>query len=119
MHCCKAEIHGASTTCPPLSVAAVLQHNLFHAIVDLHVYQKICVCTTCQCLLEAVTVAMQNDVPPRDLQVKVHVIRELGEVMLSVGPTFLTKGSVHSLPRHEVERFLRSGDLQALDLIRE
>ena len=59
------------------------------------------------------------DMPPRDLQVKVRVVRELGEVELSVGPTHLACGSVHSLPRQEVERFLRSGDLEALDLIRE
>ena len=62
---------------------------------------------------------MQNDMPPRDLQVKVRVVRDLGEVMLSVGPTHLAQGSVHSLPRHEVERFLRSGDLEVLELIRE
>lgn len=62
---------------------------------------------------------LQYEVPPRDLQVKVRVVQELGEVMLSVGPTYLAHGSVHSLPRHEVERFLRAGDLEVLDLIRE
>ena len=61
----------------------------------------------------------QNDMPPRDLQIKVRVVQDLGEVMLSVGPTYLAHGSVHSLPRHEVERFLRSGDLAVLDRIRE
>ena len=66
-----------------------------------------------------VRVWVQNDMPPRDLQVKVRVVQDLGEVMLSVGPTYLAHGSVHSLPRHEVERFLRSGDLEVLDLIRD
>ncbi|MCJ1461791.1 hypothetical protein MMC07_000390 [Pseudocyphellaria aurata] len=62
---------------------------------------------------------VQYEVPPRDLQVKVIVKEELGEVVLSVGPTYLTRGSVHSLPRHEIERFLRSGQLEILDLNRD
>ena len=59
---------------------------------------------------------MQDEHPPKELLLRVRVVQEHGEVMLSVGPAMLTLGSVHSLPRHEVEHLVRAGVLEVLDL---
>ena len=58
----------------------------------------------------------QDEVPPKELLLRVRVVQDHGEVVLSVGPVMLSLGSVHSLPRHEVEHLVRAGVLEVLEL---
>ena len=55
--------------------------------------------------------------PPKGLRERVRVVQGQGEVMMSVGPVRLTAGSVHTLPRTEVEPLIRAGILEPLDLV--
>lgn len=53
--------------------------------------------------------------PPQDVNVQVRVLRDHGEVLLSIGKVNLANGSVHLLPRDEAEPLLTRGVLEVLE----
>lgn len=62
---------------------------------------------------------MQDMLPPRDPNVSVRVLRDFGDVMLSIGSVLLQKGSVHLLPREEAEPLMRENLVQDIAMERD
>ena len=57
--------------------------------------------------------------PPRDPNVSVRVLKDFGDIVLTVGTVLLQKGSVHLLPRGEAEPLIREGLVQDIALERD
>lgn len=57
--------------------------------------------------------------PPKEPDVAVRVLRDYGDVVLSVGPVLLASGSVHLVPREEAEHLIREGIVEEVELERD
>lgn len=57
--------------------------------------------------------------PPRDPEVTVRVLQDLGNIRFRTGSASLSKGSVHVLPGDEAARFINQGYFENVDIQRE
>jgi hypothetical protein len=57
---------------------------------------------------------VQDQTPPKDPSIEVRVLKDYGEVFLSLGRANLKKGTVHLLPRTEAEPLIREGVLESV-----
>ena len=56
----------------------------------------------------------QDQTPPKDPSIEVRVLKDYGEVFLTLGRANLKKGTVHLLPRTEAEPLIREGVLESV-----
>ena len=57
---------------------------------------------------------LQDQTPPKDPSIEVRVLKDYGEVFLTLGRANLKKGTVHLLPRTEAEPLIREGVLESV-----
>ena len=69
--------------------------------------------SSCYGSLQCVLI-VQDQTPPKDPSIEVRVLKNYGEVFLSLGRANLKKGTVHLLPRTEAEPLIREGVLESV-----
>ena len=65
-------------------------------------------------LIQRYDAQLQDQTPPKDPSIEVRVLKDYGEVFLTLGRANLKKGTVHLLPRTEAEPLIREGVLESV-----